>query len=65
MTRQKGRCLHVGREGRDIRAILVDDESGRTMDRTTPMEVVGLHVPNCELFGGKFAYKKSSLVGWT
>ena len=41
MTRQKGRCLHVGREGRDIRAIPVDDESGRTMDRTTPMEVVG------------------------
>ena len=24
---------------------------------------VGLHVPNCELFGGKFGYKESSLVG--
>ena len=24
---------------------------------------MGLHVPNCELFGGKFGYKESSLVG--
>ena len=24
---------------------------------------VGLHVPNCELFGGKFGYKEFSLVG--
>ena len=58
MTRQKGRCLHVGREGRDIRAIPVDDESGRTMDRTTPMEVVGLVRLNCELFAGRSLYEE-------
>ena len=28
-------------------------------------KLVGLHVPNCELFGGKFGYKEFSLVSLT
>ena len=36
----------------------------RPKDRFDPYQV-DLHVPNCELFGGKFGYKKSSLTDCT